>query len=48
MTSRTATSCSPDSSILIVRGVYSDWSVEDRGELRIHRVETLGTVRTQG
>ena len=34
----------PDSSILIVREVYSDWSTEDRGELRIHRVDTLGTV----
>ncbi|HEX6876971.1 MAG TPA: hypothetical protein VF165_15030 [Nocardioidaceae bacterium] len=34
----------PDSSILIVREVYSDWNTEDRGELRIHRVDTLGTV----
>jgi hypothetical protein len=34
----------PDSSILIVREVYSDWSTEDRGELRIHRVDTLGSV----
>jgi len=34
----------PDSSILIVREVYSDWNAEDRGELRIHRVDTLGTV----
>jgi hypothetical protein len=34
----------PDSSILIVREVYSDWTTEDRGELRIHRVDTLGTV----
>jgi len=34
----------PDSSILIVREVYSDWCTEDRGELRIHRVGTLGTV----
>jgi len=34
----------PDSSILIVREVYSDWSAEERGELRIHRVDTLGTV----
>jgi hypothetical protein len=34
----------PGSAILIVREVYSDWTTEDRGELRIHRVETLGTV----
>jgi hypothetical protein len=34
----------PDSSILIVREVYSDWVTESRGELRIHRVDTLGTV----
>jgi hypothetical protein len=34
----------PDSSILIVREVYSDWTTEDRGDLRIHRVDTLGTV----
>ncbi len=34
----------PDSSILIVREVYSDWTTEERGELRIHRVDTLGTV----
>ncbi len=34
----------PDSSILIVREVFSDWSTEDRGELHIHRVDTLGTV----
>lgn len=34
----------PDSSILIVREVYSDWATESRGELRIHRVDTLGTV----
>jgi hypothetical protein len=34
----------PDSAILIVREVYSDWLTEDRGELRIHRVDTLGTV----
>jgi len=34
----------PESSILIVREVYSDWSTEHRGELRIHRVDTLGTV----
>ena len=34
----------PGSSILIVREVYSDWNTEDRGELRIHRVDTLGTV----
>ena len=32
------------SSILIVREVYSDWSTEERGQLRIHRVDTLGTV----
>ena len=34
----------PDSAILIVREVYSNWSTEERGELRIHRVDTLGTV----
>ncbi len=34
----------PGSSILIVREVYSDWSTEERGQLRIHRVDTLGTV----
>jgi hypothetical protein len=34
----------PGSSILIVREVYSDWGAEERGELRIHRVDTLGTV----
>jgi hypothetical protein len=34
----------PGSAILIVREVYSDWCTEERGELRIHRVDTLGTV----
>ncbi|HLN75752.1 MAG TPA: hypothetical protein VK204_01830 [Nocardioidaceae bacterium] len=34
----------PDSSILIVREVYSDWNTEELGRLRIHRVDTLGTV----
>lgn len=34
----------PGSSILIVREVFSDWSAEERGDLRIHRVDTLGTV----
>lgn len=34
----------PGSAILIVREVYSDWTTEERGELRIHRVDTLGTV----
>lgn len=34
----------PGSSILIVREVFSDWTSEQRGDLRIHRVDTLGTV----
>jgi hypothetical protein len=32
----------PGSSILIVREVYSDWSSEERGELRIERVGSAG------
>ena len=32
----------PGSSMLIAREVYSDWASEDRGEIRIHRADTLG------
>ncbi len=32
----------PGSSILIVREVYDDWNTEERGELRIARVDTVG------
>lgn len=32
----------PGSSIIIVREVYSDWSTEDRGQLYIRRVDTIG------
>ena len=34
----------PGSAILIVREVYSDWNTEERGQLEIHRTDTLGTV----
>ncbi|MEO3788218.1 hypothetical protein ABGB12_33240 [Actinocorallia sp. B10E7] len=33
----------PGSSMLIAREVYSDWANEDRGEIRIHRADTLGS-----
>ena len=32
----------PGSSMLVVREVYSDWATEQRGELRIHRVDRAG------
>src|SRR5581483_9357104 len=32
----------PGSAMLVVREVYSDWASEKRGELTIHRVDTLG------
>jgi hypothetical protein len=33
----------PGSAMLIVREVFSDWGAEQRGELRIHRADTLGS-----
>ncbi|QFG27090.1 hypothetical protein F7P10_16425 [Actinomadura sp. WMMB 499] len=33
----------PGSAMLIVREVFSDWSNERPGEIRIHRTDTLGT-----
>ena len=33
----------PGSAMLIVREVFSDWESERRGEIRIHRADTLGT-----
>lgn len=33
----------PDSAMLIVREVYSDWTAERRGMIRIHRADTAGT-----
>ncbi|TQS42700.1 hypothetical protein [Cryptosporangium phraense] len=32
----------PGATMLAVREVYSDWATEKRGEIRIHRVDTLG------
>jgi hypothetical protein len=32
----------PGASMLVVREVYSDWATEQRGELRIHRVDRAG------
>ena len=32
----------PGSRMLVVREVYSDWATEQRGELRIHRVDRAG------
>lgn len=32
----------PGSAMLIVREVYSDWDTEERGEIRIERVDTAG------
>lgn len=41
----------PGAAMLIVREVYSDWSAEERGQIQIHRVDTLGkpapAVRTE-
>ena len=33
----------PGAAMLIAREVYSDWANEKRGEIRIHRADTLGT-----
>ena len=33
----------PGAAMLIVREVFSDWERERRGEIRIHRADTLGT-----
>ncbi len=33
----------PGSAMLLVREVYSDWASERRGEIRIHRADTLGS-----
>lgn len=33
----------PGSAMLIAREVYSDWENERRGEIRVHRADTLGT-----
>jgi hypothetical protein len=32
----------PGSTMLVVREVYSDWATEQRGELRIHRIDRAG------
>ncbi|WAL63738.1 hypothetical protein ORV05_22370 [Amycolatopsis cynarae] len=32
----------PDSAMLVVREVYSDWATERRGTIRIHRADTVG------
>ncbi|MFI5956056.1 hypothetical protein [Cryptosporangium sp. NPDC051539] len=36
----------PDATTLAVREVFSDWATERRGEIRIHRVDTLGGAPT--
>jgi hypothetical protein len=33
----------PGSAMLVVREVYSDWTAEQRGTIRIHRADTLGS-----